>query len=132
MGMKCKICGKNAESEYCFAHKSRKPLAKTSSLSSKKLDKSSENINEMREFFMKIWRQKLHYSEISMDYLGKEPLTVFFHHILPKEKYPEACLDEENVILLTLEEHDNVERDMYKYPEINKRRELLKIKYNLQ
>jgi len=132
MGMKCKICGKNAESDDCFAHKSRKPLAKTSSLSSKKLDKSSENINEMREFFMKIWRQKLHYSEISMDYLGKEPLTVFFHHILPKEKYPEACLDEENVILLTLEEHDNVERDMYKYPEINKRRELLKIKYNLQ
>jgi hypothetical protein len=24
--MKCKTCGKNADSEYCFAHKSRKPL----------------------------------------------------------------------------------------------------------
>jgi hypothetical protein len=67
-----------------------------------------------------------------MDYLGKEPLTVFFHHILSKEKYPEAALDEENIILLTLEEHDNVEADMYKYPEVNRRRELLKIKYGIQ
>jgi len=54
---------------------------------------------------------------------------VFFHHILPKEKYPEAAYDEENIILLTLEEHDNVERDMYKYEEVNKRRDLLKLKY---
>ena len=24
--MKCKTCGKNADSEYCFAHKPTKPL----------------------------------------------------------------------------------------------------------
>jgi hypothetical protein len=64
-----------------------------------------------------------------MDYLGKEPLSVFFHHILPKEKYPEAMLDEENIILLTLEEHDNVERDIYKYQIINIKREKLLQKY---
>ena len=40
--------------------------------------------------------------------------------------------DEENIILLTLEEHDNVERDMYKYPEVNRKRELLKTKYGIQ
>jgi len=66
-----------------------------------------------------------------MDYLGKEPLTIYFHHILPKEKYPQAMYDEENIILLTLEEHDNVERDMYKYEEVNRRRELLKKKYDI-
>ena len=132
---KCKTCGANSDGEYCFRHKPRKPLAKKSSLSHKKLDKSDEEIqkiSELRAFFNKIWQKKLHYSEISMDYLGKEPLTVFFHHILPKEKYPEARLDEENIILLTLEEHDNVEKDMYKYPEVNRRRELLKTKYNLE
>ena len=64
-----------------------------------------------------------------MDSLGKEPLSVFFHHILPKEKYPEAALDEENIILLTLEEHDNVERDMYKYDVINSKRIKLLEKY---
>ncbi len=50
----------------------------------------------------------------------------------PKEKYPKACFDEENIILLTLDEHTNVESDMYKYPEVNKRRELLKLKYEIE
>ena len=66
---------------------------------------------------------------VSGKYLGNEPLSVFFHHILPKEKYPEASLDEENIIFLTLEEHDQVEMDIYRYEEVNKRRALLKSKY---
>ena len=56
---------------------------------------------------------------------------MFFHHILPKEKYPEALLDEENIILLTLDEHSNVESDIYRYEEVNKRREQLKQKYDI-
>jgi hypothetical protein len=128
MGMKCKICGKNADSEYCFVHKSKKPLAVSSS---KKLDKN-ENISQMRDFFTSLWKKLPHYSQVSGKYLGSEPLTVYFHHILPKEKYPEAMFDEENIVLLTLEEHDNVEKDMHKYPEVNRRRELLKIKYGIQ
>jgi hypothetical protein len=109
-------------------------MAKKSSFLHKKLDKSEEvirQISEMQEFFLQIWRKRLHYSQVSMDYLGKEPLSVFFHHILPKEKYPQAMYDEENIILLTLEEHDNVERDIYKYLEVNRRRELLKKKYDI-
>lgn len=66
---------------------------------------------------------------VSGKYLGKEPLTVFFHHVLPKEKYPEASLDEQNIILLTLEEHNQVEMDIYRYEEVNIRRNLLKAKY---
>lgn len=133
--MKCKTCGKNADSDYCFRHKPRTALAKKSSLSSKKLDKSEEEIqqiSEMREFFLRIWNKRPHHSQISLDYLGKEPMSTFFHHILPKEKFPEAMMDEENIILLTLEEHSNVENDMYKYEEVNRRRELLQTKYNLK
>ena len=106
-----------------------------SSFSTKKLDKivkSEEEvrkISEMREFFLQLWKKFPHYSQISGKYLGKEPLTVFFHHILPKEKYPQACFDEENIILLTLEEHEQVELDMYRYEEINQRRTFLKHKY---
>jgi len=134
--MKCKTCGKNADSEYCFAHKSRKPLpsgrgltSKKSSIVSKKLDKSSSKFLEMREFFLSIWKKRTHHSEVSGVYLGKEPMSTYFHHILPKEKYPEACLDEENIILLTLEEHSNVENDMYRYEEVNERRNHLLKKY---
>jgi hypothetical protein len=57
--------------------------------------------------------------------------TAFFHHILPKEKYPQAALDEENIILLTLNEHDQVESDIYRFEEVNKRREHLKQKYEI-
>ena len=131
MSKKCKTCGAGCEEEYCFRHKPRKTLAKKSSLLSKKLDKSEDNSLKMRELFLSIWSKRPHRSEVSNTYLGKEPLTVFFHHILPKEKYPDTSLDEENIILLTLEEHDQVEMDMYRYDVVNQRRNHLKTKYNL-
>jgi hypothetical protein len=135
--MKCKTCGKNADSEYCFQHKSRKPLSSGKGLSSKMSVISSikaKNVhndghNQQRDMFMNIWKKKRHYSEVSNTYLGSEPMSTYFHHILPKEKYPDACLDEENIILLTLEEHSNVENDMYRYEEVNKRRNYLLTKY---
>lgn len=134
MKSQCKTCGVNCEGEYCFRHKPRKPLPKTSSRLSKKLDKSDEVIqksSEMKDFFLQIWRKRPHYSEVSGKWLGSEPLTIFFHHILPKEKYSGASLDEENIVLLTLEEHEQVEMDMYRFEEINLKRNYLKIKYKL-
>jgi hypothetical protein len=135
MKSQCKTCGKNCEGEYCFKHKPRKKLparkVKLGILSQELVDECKKEIEEMQQFFLKIWKKKLHYSEVSMDYLGKEPLSVFFHHILPKEKYPQAAFDEENIILLTLDEHTNVESDMYRYEEVNKKREQLKKKYNI-
>ena len=116
----CATCGKPCEGEYCFVHKKKKPLPKKRTVYS---------VNPMQEFFSSIWEKRKHRSEISDTYLGQTPLTVFFHHILPKSKYPQAALDEENIILLTLEEHDNAEMDMYRYEEINKRRESLIKKY---
>jgi hypothetical protein len=130
--MKCKTCGKNCDGEYCFQHKQRKPLAQSrmkSTLTPKK--GINERVIIQREFFLSIWKKRKHYSEVSGDYLGSEPMSTYFHHILAKEKYPEACLDEENIILLTLEEHSNVENDMYRYDEVNKRRDSLKNKYSI-
>ena len=128
----CKVCGKKSESNWCFQHKPRKPLPKVSSGFTKKLDKSEEairQISEMKEFFLQIWSKRSHHSEVSGKWLGNEPLTVFFHHILSKEKYPQASLDEENIVLLTLEEHEQVELDMYRYEEINDQRKYLLNKY---
>ena len=128
--MKCKTCGKNSDKEYCFQHKPRKPLSSGNkpSLTTKKVVNDGKS-HQMREFFLSYWKKMAHYSEVSGKFLGKEPMSTYFHHILPKEKYPEACLDEENIILLTLEEHSNVENDMYKYEEVNKRRNHLLTKY---
>ena len=135
MKQKCKTCNCTSESEYCFRHKPRKQMSKVSSKLRNKLDNLEDkhrNISDRNELFLHIWTNRPHKSEVSGEYLGKEPLTVFFHHILPKEKYPQAALDEENIILLSLQEHDQVEMDMYRYEEVNNRREKLLIKYNLK
>ena len=127
----CKTCGKKCDKEYCFQHKPRKPLAANKGFKNVKKEEPIRQTVELHEFFLQIWRKRLHYSEVSMDYLGREPLSVFFHHILPKSKYPQAEFDEENIILLTWQEHDQVEMDPTRYEEVNKRREKLKQKYGI-
>ena len=126
---KCKTCNNSCEGDYCFRHKPRKPMLTTAKNYSNKL--IIEEKSSMREMFLRVWKQRPHKSEISGERLGTEPLSIFFHHILPKEKYKDATLDEENIILLTLDEHSNVESDIYRYEEVNKRREYLKTKYNI-
>ena len=127
----CPTCGARCEGSHCFRHKPRKALPKVSSKFVKKLDKKQEDSGKNFEFFLSLWKKLPHYSMVSGKYLGKEPLSVFFHHILPKEKYPQACFDEENIVLLTLEEHEQVEMDMYRYEEVNERRIYLKKKYEI-
>lgn len=95
----------------------------------KKVEERKVFQSMMLSVFMDIWHERKHISEVSGRWLGKEPLSIFFHHILPKSKYTQAALDKDNIILLTFEEHQKVEQDPRFYEEVNKRRELLKEKY---
>ena len=108
----------------CINHTPKKAIPSTP-----KLANNNDRVLKMQEFFLSIWKKRPHKSEISEYSLGSEALSVYFHHILAKEKYPQACFDEENIILLTLLEHADVESDMYKFEEINRRRTLLLVKY---
>lgn len=125
----CKSCGKKCDGEYCFQHKPKKALSSAKGFKSVKKQPAIRQISEMQEFFLQIWKKRQHLSEVSGLPLVGEALSTYFHHILPKSKYPEAALDEENIILLTLNEHDQVESDMYRYEEINNRRIKLLEKY---
>jgi hypothetical protein len=128
----CKKCGKKCVGEYCFLHKPRKPLASNKGFKVKVPEKHPiTQMSPMKDMFLRIWKTRPRKSEVSGDYLVGAVSTVFFHHILPKEKYPQAALDEENIILLTWQEHDQVETDPTRYEEVNKRREQLKQKYNV-
>lgn len=134
MKTKCKMEGCNNPiwgNGLCVNHKSKKRIPTQNLTKSVKKEESIRNISEMRDFFLHIWGKRQHLSEVSGTSLGSEPLHVFFHHILSKEKYPEAKLDEENVVILTLWEHADVESDIYKYEEINNRRDKLKQKYEI-
>ena len=132
MKNKCQKCGKNCEGEYCFRHKPRAPLKRGKIPSKSKVSKNSvEKNQQMKDFFLDIWREKSHYSEISGQFLGNVPKTLYFHHLLLKSKHPEAMYDRENIVLLTAEEHSNVHLDESRYELINKKRELLKTKYHI-
>jgi len=113
--MKCKTCGKNAESEYCFQHKPRKALAKTKMLNTlNKTVKNVENkrnISDMNAFFLQVWNgRKEHDCENCGKWLGNEPLSYMFDHLLEKSKYPELKFEEDNIMLVCLECHDNKTR----------------------
>lgn len=109
----------------CLSHIKRKPITpKRGGLIAAKRDMfvTKTKIETMRNLFLEIWKERKHYSEVSGDYLGSEALSTFFHHILPKSKYPELQYDKSNIILLTLDEHTDVESCMYKFEEVNRRR----------
>jgi len=128
-GCENRIWGKG----LCLSHIKRKPITpKRGGLLVAKRDMfvQKTKIETMRNFFLEIWKERKHYSEVSGTYLGSEPLSTFFHHILSKEKYPDEAYNKSNIILLTLDEHTSVEADMYKYEEVNKRREQLLNKIN--
>jgi len=131
--MNCKMCGKHSHSEYCFQHKPRKPLKKSKLIGKFKpvTPEIVENINQMHEFFLSIWKKKTHRSEISGEKLPSPVNSLYFHHIIPWRKVEEATYDEENIILLLPSEHGNVENNKFRYEEINKRRKILEKKYNL-
>tara|TARA_R110000868_G_scaffold14426_4_gene67238 strand:+ start:39118 stop:39531 length:414 start_codon:yes stop_codon:yes gene_type:complete len=129
----CNIEGCNSPSWSGGLCKSHGPKTSFLVQSVRRLGKTLTNANYTNQmiFFNIIWDKKPHKSEVSGTYLGREPNTMYFHHILPKSKYPQAMFDEENIILLTPDEHATVEMNSTKYEEVNKRREQLKIKYNL-
>lgn len=125
--------GKIWSKGLCLSHIKRKPLPASRQLGIRAKVQSfvdRERINKMRSFFMEIWKKRKHYSEVSGVFLGDEPMSTYFHHIMPKEKYPELAYEESNIILLTLDEHTNVENDMYKYEKINELRTQLLNKIN--
>ena len=116
----------------CNRHIQRKPLSMSKKAHRLQKESMGKKIVEYAfyRFFLKIWESRPHESEVSGTCLVKEPLSIYFHHILPKSKYPELAYDESNIILLTLDEHTNVETDMYKYEEVNRRRIQLLNKIN--
>ena len=108
MKNKCITCGKNCEGEYCFNHKPRKAMGKSSKIV-KKLD-NSRNISDMRDFFLQVWKKRKHECENCGKWLGNEPLSYMFDHLLEKSKYPDLKFEEENIMMVCLECHDNKTR----------------------
>jgi hypothetical protein len=83
----------------------------------RKRKKSQEEINRIKQdidkrnaFFLKIWQTRPHYCINCKKWLGNEPFSYMFDHLLEKSKYPDLKYEEINICLLCLECHDNKTR----------------------
>lgn len=103
--------------------KRRKPIAKVSKKKQKQLEEQKDMIRLDHEFYEEHWRACPHKCEQCNLNLGKEPLTIFFHHALPKRNYPQFRHTHENIIVLCGNCHSQAEVDIDKVPVVKKRTE---------
>ena len=79
-------------------------------LSKKKKDnrwREIEETKEMHQFFLDYWaKTPVKVCRSCGVWLGNEPRTYMFDHLLEKEKYPEFKYEEDNIFLCCLECHD--------------------------
>ena len=70
-------------------------------------DREEERIEQEKlwNFFLEIWNERLHYSELSGEWLGNEPLTTMFDHLLEKSTFPDYKFEKWNIALITPDEH---------------------------
>jgi hypothetical protein len=58
------------------------------------------------DFFMSIWNKRSHVCQHCGKFLGNEPKSYMFDHILEKQKHKSLEFEEENIWLVCLECHD--------------------------
>jgi 5-methylcytosine-specific restriction endonuclease McrA len=103
--------------------KERTPIPKISAKKKKQLVEEKKTAAMDKEFYLEIWSSSPHACEECGRKLGKEPLTIFFHHLIPKSSHPEFRHTHENVMILCPDHHAQAETDLDKVPEVKARTE---------
>jgi 5-methylcytosine-specific restriction endonuclease McrA len=111
-------------------NKGQKRLKRTalSSRSKKYKEKQAER-DVLREadqmFYEGIWNSRPHFCFESGAYLGEEPASYMFHHVLEKSKYPQFRHCDWNIVVLSWEKHNQVHNNIDKTPRVKFLREQL-------
>jgi hypothetical protein len=88
-----------------------------------------ENTEKQWLLFYTLLQTRSKESEISNTPLYGELNSTWFHHILPKSKYPELRFCPENIIIVTFDEHTEIESGKY-FDEVEKRKQQIVENYN--
>lgn len=82
-------------------------LKKYSTKGLAKRKEKAETSKKLHEWFLEIWDKiKYPHCEECGKYLGKEPNSCFFDHLLEKSKYPELAFVRENIFICCPECHE--------------------------
>jgi len=71
-----------------------------------------------KDFYKEIWAASKHACQSCGVKLPKEPLTLFFHHLLPKSIYPQFRHEPSNIAILCFECHSKCETNIDFAPKI--------------
>ena len=108
--------------------KEKKPIVKVSEKKKAQQKEERELFAADKEFYAEIWLASPHTCQNCGKNLGKEPLTTFFHHLLPKKPYPEFRHTPENIMILCPDCHTQAETFLDHLPKVKARRdEVMKI-----
>lgn len=90
----CTVCGKRAYSEYCVAHKPRKPIKQIGKVGKKRASYRKDWIrrNGGKDG---VWICYLQISPMCLRFLDITTLTL--EHVIPKGSHPELSMDDANI-----------------------------------
>lgn len=125
--------------QWCRKDKKSKPLDKKSKPLNrtpirKRSIKQTKLLGEQKlqriqdwEFYLEIWDERDHVCFETDQYLGDEPQTLFFHHVLEKglRRYKKYRHCKWNIVLITWQVHDQVGMDIDRCPKIKAYRDKL-------
>lgn len=108
----------------------KSPLKKVSDRRRRKLaERKTDDPDKvvMKFFFVSVW-ESLKREQRKCFETGEpifEPRSFNFHHVLPKEVYPQYRFSIWNIVLLTWQKHDQVNKDIDLLPKVKARYEEL-------
>lgn len=100
------------------------PIAKVSEKKKKLLGEEKKQFQEDKEFYAEIWSCSPHVCQDCNKNLGREPLTLFFHHLLPKDIYDQFRHTPENIMILCGDCHSQAETFIDRVPKVVARRNI--------
>jgi 5-methylcytosine-specific restriction endonuclease McrA len=99
------------------------PIAKQSEKAKAKVAEEKALFAADKDFYLEIWIASPHVCQECNKKLGKEPLTLFFHHLVPKSSHPAFRHTPENIMILCPDCHSQAEADLDKVPKVKQRRD---------
>lgn len=129
---------------YCIVHQflrkdkkknkpqNRTPIPKTSKRQRVRLGERKKLFEKDKEFYSEIWDERPHVCFETGVYLGEEPLTLYFHHVLEKgiERFSKYRHKKWNIVLLSWEAHDQVRSNIDLTPKVKAYTQKLLKKYD--
>lgn len=106
-------------------------MRKVSRIQAERNKLKKQDKEKMWNVFLEVWRNREHKCSETGERLNGEPLSVYFHHVLEKEIWPQFQFEKWNIVLVSWQTHDQVHKDLDKCPKIKQYRELLKKQLNL-